>query len=129
MEHKLTNTKTKINVLLSFELNYKHSEFSSWFSIAINDKLDHNNKKEIYDYIKEIFKKRGLTYVKTGNLYVYNIVKFNTLIEILTTKKVIYINNIPTHYAPPKDPDIKNIDKGSYLYPINYRIKVVYIYD
>ena len=126
VEHNFTKTEPTINVMLSFGLNWKHDEFDPWFSVIVNNKLDYDHKKKLYDYIKKQFYGEDLTYVDTGHTYIYNVIKFNALIDMLDkSKEVIYVNSDPVYFSPTGDPDTKDEDKGSYLFPTNYKMTVI----
>jgi len=62
--------------------------------------------------------------VNSGNEYVFNSIKFNVLVDILTSKKEI--NQIFSDMLDKKsDSDIKKEDIGNYLYPMDYKIDVI----
>lgn len=108
----------EVSKLITFTLNWKHDDYDPWFSVIIEGKLTAKKKKKLFDFIKSEFDKEELTYVETGNLYVYNEVKYNDLCDILNGTNTEYESN------DLEDNTVAKEDKGSYLFPVDYRMVV-----
>lgn len=111
-------------VLLSFESNWKHGDFEPWFEIMVTGNLT-TKRGELYHYIKEKFDREDLTWVETGNTYTFNETKFYAMMKYMTQHKTdnsYIILEGSTQVST--DPDVNKKDKGSYLFPVNYRIMV-----
>ena len=115
----MSNTKT-VNKLITFELDWKHSDPELWFSVLLEGSLTKAKKKKLFDLVKRNFDREELTYVKTGNLYVYNQTKHDLVCELLNGQKLEH-----DYESDFKDNDIAEEDKGSYLFPVDYTMKVI----
>lgn len=118
----MSDTTHSTSKLITFELNFDHGDHELWFNFILEGDLTQKKKRKLFGFIKSKFGAQKLTYVKTGNLYVYNKVKFDDLCNFLNSLKGEKTEYYYDEVSNFKDKDITKEDKGSYLFPMNYRV-------
>lgn len=121
----MSDTTRTMSKLITLELNFDNGDHELWFNFILEGDLTKAKKEKLFVFVKSKFDAQKLTYIKTGNLYVYNKVKFDDLCNFLNSlkgEKTEYYYDAISNF---KDKDITKEDEGKPLFPMDYRVTAV----